>query len=236
MPFIAAGAALGAAAIGGGLSYMGQSSANDTNRDIANQNTQFNAAEAQKTRDWQEMMSNSSYQRAVKDMQAAGLNPMLAYSQGGASTPSGATGYAVQAAPMQNRLSGAASAIESIPSTASSISQRAAAIKNMEEQNKQIQVATAKDASAIKVNEATASNINADTILKGVQSKYYSASEAAQRSLPRYYESQASGIDAQRARDKVLQPVYESGSDITQHLIHGAKKLFNLDNYKAGKK
>lgn len=67
------------------------------------------AEQAQKQMDFQERMSSTSYQRSVADMKAAGMNPMLGYSQGGASAPSGAS------APVVNETgTGANSALQAL--------------------------------------------------------------------------------------------------------------------------
>jgi len=67
------------AAIAGGAGIIGQHMAN-----------RANIAQARDQMEFQEKMSNTSYQRAMDDMRKAGLNPILAAKVGGASTPSGA--------------------------------------------------------------------------------------------------------------------------------------------------
>ena len=87
-----------ATAVGSAFGYLGQQDTNVASAEIARDTTAANMAESQRNREFQERLSNTAYQRQVEDMKSAGLNPMLAYIKGGgASSPAGSTGQAVNA-------------------------------------------------------------------------------------------------------------------------------------------
>lgn len=69
------------------------------NQAEAEKTRDFNAAEAQKQRDYEENLANTAYQRAVADMKAAGINPILGLNMANlaADVPSGTAASAVAA-------------------------------------------------------------------------------------------------------------------------------------------
>jgi hypothetical protein len=140
--------------LGGAADIYGQSQANQANAAMAAAANAFSAEQAQKQMDFQKEMRATQYQTTVEDLKKAGLNPMLAYTQGGAGTPSGASATG-QYATQQNKFQ-----------RSSYIAQQAIGAANTAMQTQLTDAQITEAASRITVNQEHAKNLSADTALK----------------------------------------------------------------------
>lgn len=112
---VAALVSAGSTILGGAISGKGVANQNASNLKIAKAQMRFQRRANSKAMNFSKEMSNTSYQRGMKDMRRAGLNPILAYKQGGASEPTGVSS-AGAAARMENELGPIGNSVSEAPS------------------------------------------------------------------------------------------------------------------------
>lgn len=145
-------------ALDGGLPILGGISANNSAK-----------ASASKQMAFQQYNSNTSYQRAVADLHAAGLNPMLAYSNGGASTPSGASYSPQDVATPAARVS------NETASTNSTVNLQKAQIDNTNSSTALNAASVLKSHADASLASAQAAKIAADIPERDVKSQFWRA-------------------------------------------------------------
>lgn len=187
--------------IGAGLDSILDRNASERGQQQANE---FNAQQAQMNRDFQERMRATQYQTAVEDMKKAGLNPMLAYTQGGAGTPSGAT-----SAPALNKVGAGISSAQQGAQTTQAL--------QMLEMNKaqidQVKATTDKIVSETMERQLNTAKLIADTDVSEQRAEEVSRSAALkkQQQLTEKYETEKKSSEAASAKELARQNVDNGG-------------------------
>lgn len=182
-------------------------------------NRQFNAAEADKQRDWASEERDTAWQDTLADLRAAGVNPMHMFSKGLGATPVGGG-------------SSASSSHASAPATAMAGAQLAATLSHAKLMNAQAAKTEAEipavNAGINEINARTASltkglekisveidNVKADTSVKKTVQREINARIAQIQQLTRKYTAEANSAEAKARIDKEVADFQTSlGGDI----------------------
>ena len=182
--------------VSGVTSLIGGENQNSTAKEIANQN---NATAIE--------LANTGHQREVADLKAAGLNPILSATGG-----SGAASPPMQAAPIQNTMSGVANSAKDMAATVADVAAKMATVDNIsaDTANKRVN-------NALLSNQVTGSDL--ENKLKSIETNYRDPTLAAELSR-KQWES-----------DTAMQNTRKSVIDVDRTLL--AKKLDELNIHSA---
>ena len=187
--------------IGAITGLIGQNNTNQKNWDISQANN-----------DWSAQQYATRYQTTVQDLQKAGLNPMLAYSNGPGNAP-----VAQQTAPMQNSLGAAVEGFNKTRGTSAQAALQTEQIKQAETQSQLNSANALKSHEEAQVAREQAENLRIDRQKRTVEIPNVEASTKA-------YQGQATASAAQAAQS------YKMIENLTQQISKMQEETKRIKN------